>query len=45
MNPKTNFETTVGKIRRILEYASKNGVLRDEILVQIIKQVTENPIM
>lgn len=43
MNPKTNFETTVAKIHELLDKARKNGILRDEILVQIIKQITENP--
>jgi hypothetical protein len=45
MNPKTNFETTVNRIQKILEQSTKISFLRDEILVQILKQLTDNPNM
>ena len=43
MNPKTKFETTIVKIYGLLDKSTKIGSIRDEILVQICKQVTDNP--
>jgi hypothetical protein len=45
MDPRTKFETTAHRIQRILEQSTKISFLRDEILVQIIKQLTDNPNM
>ena len=45
MNPMTSVEETIDKIQFLLEKSTNNGVLRDEILVQICKQITGNPSM